>query len=372
MLRMNQVGDGSIFPEKLSGKSSSFNINNPESARQFNSLLSKEIKVSNSSPDSSTLQGSSSADLAGADENMNEKVYLGKISGKISTVSELLYASPYKSDCWQILGRDVNSSKPFRKIRPGTDIYLDPKTSEIVWGKDLAKSVNDMPVSFKPESKFNNSNYHLQTQLQNEPQSLEEPALNDAVSKFIGRGYDQMDCYEMVVKGLQDIVIKYQGSNGLAKHLIDKAVGRGLPSNHYLNGEGLVAAAGNNIYHKSVLSVKNPDLQAEGVMHDMENFLKEGQILSFSTRTRGHTGVVSKNEDTWTFINSGNMDNNIAGKNGSREVGEEILSKEVENWFRLAGRRKEGLQITLGNIDMTKLATYKKSDVNRSTFTVPG
>ncbi|MBF0260192.1 MAG: hypothetical protein HQK62_15435 [Desulfamplus sp.] len=54
------------------------------------------------------------------------------------------------------------------------------------------------------------------------------------------------------------------------------------------------------------------------------------------------------------------MDNNISGKNGTKQVGEEILSKELENWFKLAVSRKDGLKITLGNIDIAKLATYRE------------
>ena len=156
--------------------------------------------------------------------------------------------------------------------------------------------------------------------------------------------------------------VKYGGKDGLGKHLIDKAIEEGRVQNHYLTGEGLVAATGHSVYNKTVLSVKNPDYQAQSAMNEMENVLKEGQILSFSTHSRGHTGVISRKNGVWTFINSGYMDNNIAGKNGKKQVGEEILSKELENWFNLAGKRKEGLQITLGDIDLSKLAEYREDN----------
>ena len=93
-------------------------------------------------------------------------------------------------------------------------------------------------------------------------------------------------------------------------------------------------------------------------MLDMKNLLKEGQILSFSMRTKGHTGIVSKKNNTWTFINSGEIDNNINGKNGHKGVAEENLAKEIQNWFNLAKDRKEGLKITLGAMDMAKLSSF--------------
>lgn len=175
----------------------------------------------------------------------------------------------------------------------------------------------------------------------------------------MGNNYNKMDCYEMVVGGLEKMGVKYLGKGGLGRHLIDKAIDEGLSRNHYLNGEGLVDATGYSVYNKTLFSVKKPQPQAESAMKEMEKVLKEGQILSFSTRTRGHTGVISKKDGIWTFINSGYMDNNIAGANGEKQVGEEILSKELENWFKLAGNRKEGLKITLGDIDFAKLATYQ-------------
>ncbi|MBF0234698.1 MAG: hypothetical protein HQK65_16895, partial [Desulfamplus sp.] len=73
-------------------------------------------------------------------KNENGRIYLGTISDQIPTVSDLLYTSSYKEDCWQILDKGVNSSKPYRQIPIGTDIYIDSKTSEIVWENDTQSS----------------------------------------------------------------------------------------------------------------------------------------------------------------------------------------------------------------------------------------
>lgn len=381
MLQVNQAYNNLNFLEKSTK-------DNSGAGKSFQEYLSEEAKVSNCSTSLLKLNELSSGSAATAEGagNGSKRIYLGKITAQIPTVSELLYSSPYKKKCWQILDRGVNAAKPFRQIQPGTDIYLDTKTSEIIWGEkkayqsvektDFLKNESGLKPEFRSPDpsvpKYSMDESRPRAQLKKELQSFPEPALNHVVSKFIGRDYEQMDCYEMVVEGLKDLGVNYQGRNGLGKHLINKAVGNGLPYNHYLNGEGLLEAAGQDVYHKKFFSVKDPHAQSKAVMHEMEKVLKEGQILSFSTQTRGHTGVVSRKDNTWTFINSGTMDNNIAGKNGLKAVGEEILSKELDNWFKLAKSKKEGLQITLGDIDMTKLAMYRDSDFIHPNFTIPG
>lgn len=93
----------------------------------------------------------------------------------------------------------------------------------------------------------------------------------------------------------------------------------------------------------------------------MGSYLEKGLILSFSTHTRGHTGIVSKKDGAWTFINSGNMDHNIGILGRAKGVGEETLNEEIKNWFKLASRKNESLSITVGRLDESKLdAFYNK------------
>lgn len=296
----------------------------------------------------------------------SKKIHIGTLSDDTPTVSELLYNTKYKNNCWKMLEKDVNSSKPFKSIPAGTDIFLDKSTSEIVWGeKHNDKTV--APSNYKPKLQsyksasdpYKSDTYFSSSSQYSPSKSGKSVSLHEAVREFMGKEYSKIDCYELVVNGLKKLGVKYGGRGGLGNHLIDKAVGEGRKQNHYLTGEGLVQATGQSVYNKRVLNVNNPISQAKSAMNEMENVLKEGQILSFSTRTRGHTGVISKRNGVWTFINSGYMDNNIAGKNGKKQVGEEILSKELENWFKLAGKKRDGLMITLGNIDLMKLASYQ-------------
>ena len=80
-------------------------------------------------------------------------------------------------------------------------------------------------------------------------------------------------------------------------------------------------------------------------------------------KNRGHTGVVSQIKNQWTFINSGNMDNNLTGQNGKKAVGEESLRAELLNWFKLVNEEKSALQITLGSLDENRLSMFRPSTV---------
>lgn len=284
-------------------------------------------------------------------------ILVGKITKEVPTVSELLYKTSYKKDCWNILAKEANADKSFKTINPGTDIFIDPKTSEIVWGKagqehGQVKKNEPHELNQVPGGTKDDPSAALQAD-ENGTHSL-----SAAARKFIGTPYSKMNCYELVVAGLKDMGIQYQGRNGLGGHLVERAVGDGLAVNHYLNGEGNMDATGTTPYERRIFKINNPNLEADKTMAEMTPFLQDGQILSFSTRTRGHTGVVAMKDNAWTFINSGEMDNNLAGANGSMGVGEEALGAEVRNWFRLAAKEKEGLRVSLGSIDMEKLARF--------------
>ncbi|OQY02465.1 MAG: hypothetical protein B6I26_01100 [Desulfobacteraceae bacterium 4572_130] len=323
-----------------------------------------------------------------ANNTSNKLVSLGKINNKNSTVSQLIYSTKFKRDCWDIIYNDINSSKSFTKIKPNTEIFLNSETRELIWGdkvKEYSNSNNNIKFSKNEYSNFNNNtDFSKSTNIFNKMPRMvasefnfsktpslkaDSTKLAQAVRKFIGKDYSQMDCYELIVGGLKNIGVKYQGKGGLGKHLMKAALDRGFDYNHFFNGEGIVATSGINVFKKSILSIGNPDKEAKKIMLDMENLLKEGQILSFSTRTKGHTGIVSKNNNTWTFINSGEIDNNINGKNGHKGVGEENLAKEIQNWFNLAKNRKQGLKITLGAMDMSKLSSFspKATLISRKT-----
>lgn len=282
-----------------------------------------------------------------------QPVLLGTITRKTPTISQLLYKSPLKSECWQIIHDKINRNKPFHRIQPGTEIHYNPDTRELIWGKELSAMLASAPRSSVKDE---------QTQPPAGPVNSEMPAdLSDSAKQFIGRDYNQMDCYELVVGGLQELGVQYSGKGGLYEHLVSRARQQGFARNHYLNGEGLVSASGKDVFKKTYFKITDPAGTVDEIMADMKPRLEQGQILSFSMKNRGHTGVISRMKDQWTFINSGKMDNNLSGENGKKAVGEESLKAELLNWFKLVNEEKSALQITLGSLDMNWLSMFKPS-----------
>ena len=152
--------------------------------------------------------------------------------------------------------------------------------------------------------------------------------------------------------------VRYYGRGGLKEKLEKLALIDGLPNNAYLNGEGLVEKAGTIIFSNSIHRISNTREETDNIYSEITPYLRKGLILSFSTTTRGHTGIVSIWEDDWTYINSGVIDNQISYSKVSKRVGEEFLKAEIENWVVLASSRKEPLTVTLGQIDENQLQDF--------------
>ena len=273
-------------------------------------------------------------------------VPIGTLSKSDPTVSELLIKHPtYGKNCWNILSANINRDKTYTTIPGGSRIYLNPKTLEVAWEGN--KTPAEHPVPADPPD-FRAEQIPLR-----EPNPF-SAGLVKAVKPYMGKPYKEMNCFELVAQGLEGVGIRYYGRDGLGERLVKMATKKGLSSNHYLTGEGLIETSGSPIYSKSVQRIRNSKTEARMVYQEVKPFLHEGMILSFSTPTRGHTGIVSQRGQNWTYINSGHMDHRIEGKT-SRGVGEEYLGAEIRNWFRLAAKRKESLQITVGRLDEDKL-----------------
>ncbi|WP_153307626.1 hypothetical protein [Desulfospira joergensenii] len=286
---------------------------------------------------------------------------LGTITRDTPTISQLLFKSPLKEECWNIIYNPVNGKKPFHRIRPGTEVVYDPDSKELLWGKDLKEFLaqNDP----KPETTvWNRESSKNLPEFESENKTAE---LSTAVKNFIGQDYDNMDCYELLVGGLRELGVQYRGKDGLGRHLINQALEKGLPKNYFLNGEGLVSESGTSVFKKTIFRVNDPKTQAATLMDEMKDLLAEGQILSFSMKNKGHTGVISKTPDQWTFINSGDMDHNLSGENGSKKVGEEDLESELMNWFQLASESRQGLKITLGTLNIDRLSMFRPNRFSR-------
>jgi hypothetical protein len=287
------------------------------------------------------------------DRQEDRLISLGKVTSKSPNVSSLLVRNPvYRKDCWEILHSQVNRDKPYTRIRPGTEVFLNPMTREVLWGRMLQE--RETAVAAAEATGPRSPNPHESARdCQDFPERLIA-----AVKPLVGRPYGEINCYELLVKGLTNLGVRYEGPGGLGRKLMGMAREQGLSRYAYFNGEGLISASGSPVYTKTVLQVRSPEKEADRFLNEIMPYLERGQIIAFSIHSRGHTGIVSRADDAWTFINSGAMDNPVKATRLAKGVGEESLEAEVRNWFELAKARRESLRITLGRLDEQKLLAH--------------
>lgn len=283
-----------------------------------------------------------------------QPVLLGRIDQNSPTVSHLLQQHPELDEpIWSVLGNSLNRGKPFSEIPVGTEIYLQPGSQEIVWGAPDRSSQTPTSKAVEPQA----SPEVVSSDKKRSAPSSRATDLTEAVKPFMGKPYKDINCYELLVKGLERMDIQYSGKNGLFTKLTRMAREKGLPANAFLTGEGIVQAAGSLVFSRSFPKNSNWRREAEQVYKEMEPLLDKGQILSFSTKYRGHTGIISQQEKQWTFINSGRLDNSLTANSPSSGVGEEVLQREIRNWFKLANASGESLTVTLGALGQEKVVT---------------
>ncbi|MCP3852883.1 MAG: hypothetical protein GY694_22045 [Gammaproteobacteria bacterium] len=271
-------------------------------------------------------------------ENSGQRMSLGEINQSNPTISDLLsQKSDLKAERWGIIHSDINKNKAFTNIPNNTMIYMDSQTKELSWN-----TTPSTPSIAEKNSQKADSNTTENIVLAKK--------LDEAVKPYMGTEYKHLDCYTLVVNGLENMGIKYRGKHSLSSQLLQKAQHEGRANNTYFTGEGLTEAVGNKVYTKAISSVSNIDQQSKDIFSEMKGLMKKGDILSFSLQTKGHTGVISQNKDQWTYINSGRLDNAIEEDAPKHGVGEETLLNEINNWVKRAKVRNESLQITVGRL----------------------
>ncbi|MDX2504777.1 MAG: hypothetical protein QNL62_09910 [Gammaproteobacteria bacterium] len=274
----------------------------------------------------------------------SHKIVLGKINQDSPTVSHLLFKhNDFKSQHWNIIHSELNKDKSFTQIAKGSTIYIDSKSRELSWTTPDDKAKNTREISLPSGSVHSESHTQLLAQ-----------RLDDAVKPFMGTDYKDIDCYTLVVHGLKKMGVRYRGQDSLSRELLQMAQAKGRAENAFFTGEGITQAMGEKIYTRSVIQVKDIDQQSRAIYQEMQRLMQKGDLLSFSLESRGHTGVISQNREQWTYINSGRLDNSINQGAPKHGVGEETLLDEISNWIKLAQKRKESLQITLGRLDNKK------------------
>ncbi len=336
----NPVNENKVFKQIPAGSQIYYNKQSGELS--WNTNLNNQSLLTGNSTHRQIINYSQTSDSSAQNSsNKSGKEILGIINKQVPTVSNLLSNNNnYKSERWDIIHSAINKHKSFTRIPDGATIYIDKTTKEISWAKAEKQLTQASPSSTTVSS----SNAVLSNKL------------DDAVKPFMGTPYKNLDCYTLVVNGLENMGIEYRGKNGLRSQLLQMARAESRVKNAYFTGEGITQAMGKKVYTKAVFKVNDINQQSKDIYQEMKNLMQKGDILSFSLGSKGHTGVISQHQEQWTYINSGRLDHSINKNAPKHGVGEENLLDEISNWIKLSQRRKEYLQITIGRVDSNKLA----------------
>lgn len=170
----------------------------------------------------------------------------------------------------------------------------------------------------------------------------------------LSRQFANKDCFEFLAGVLEQKGINYYGRDGVASRLIDKAKEEGKDPYIYFTGEGVTGLLCEN---PVTIHISDPSRSsAQTVYDEIEAHLKEGAILSYSSREFGHTGIVNNVDGRWVYVNS----SGVFGNKNSYRVVEEDLKSEVAGWLRRAQRSNSSLDITFGVVDRNLAAPFSK------------
>lgn len=170
--------------------------------------------------------------------------------------------------------------------------------------------------------------------------------------------FKNRDCLEFLADLLEENGIAYYGKNGLAHELISTAQNNGLNLNAYLTGEGLTKMLSSNPVN---IRIKNGGSDSfEDVWNRIIPHMQKGTILSFSSQSFGHTGIVDRVGDRWVYFNSSRILKNPE----TYKVLSEDLKDEIQSWFQRAKHHKTFLDITIGAIDPYLAARFNKNSLD--------
>lgn len=306
-------------------------------SREFEEIFTRAVSQARTDPES----------------NGRDLVKLGSLSRENPTVSHLLMQDPeYGEQCWDIVHDPVNRGKPFRDLSSGETVWLDPRNNEVLVGAEASKDRSESDPSsasglFRPGSTDGIPHSGNPTH-----------SLSQAVSSYVGTPYERLDCYELVVQGLKDLGINYSGEQGLQSQLMQKArLDEGDP-NAYLTGEGLISSLGTQVHQERITPDSAAQQSAQGMLNSLDQRLEPGMILSFSTPEGGHTGVISRKDGEWTFVNSGRIQHAVEGIEVRRGVAEEKLDSELDHWIKEAREKGHDLTINVGRLSSDKMSRF--------------
>ena len=183
------------------------------------------------------------------------------------------------------------------------------------------------------------------------PQAPSDPA-ETVMLKNLRDRFKNRDCLEFLANLLEDNGIAYYGKQGLAHRLIGQARSQGKNLNAYLTCEGLTR----ELSSKPVtLSLKKGHGRSfENVWQQLRPHIQPGSILSFSSKSFGHTGLVDGDDKRWVYFNS----SGTVGKPESYQIKAEDVKLEIKSWFQRAKQQDTFLNITVGTIDPNLAARF--------------
>ena len=294
-----------------------------------------------------------------------ELVRLGTITEETPTVSHLLMRdSRYREQCWDIVHAPANRDKPFSDMAKGESVWLDPRNREIITRRDTSgRQSADSGESHKPSPSLS-SLFHRAPSPESKTPHLTPHDLSRAVASYRGTPYSRLNCYELVVQGLKDLGVDYSGRQGLQRALMQEARQDERAPNAYLTGEGLIRSLGSSVFRQNLPRIDSPQGTARDLMRSLDHRLQPGMILSLSTPQGGHTGVISRQEGRWTFVNSGRIQHAVNGEPPSRGVAEEDLSSELAQWLERARNNGHSLTISVGRLSPEKVSRFTHQEKN--------
>jgi hypothetical protein len=178
---------------------------------------------------------------------------------------------------------------------------------------------------------------------------------DDTLVQNLRYRFRNQNCFEFLANLLEENGITYYGKNGVANALIVKARNEGKNLNAYLTGEGLTQKLSRDPV--TVQIQKGDGNSFEDVWKRITPHLQKGAILSFSSQSFGHTGIVDRVDGRWVYFNSsGSM-----GKPGTYKVLAEDLQREIRSRLQRVKRQKTFLDITVGAIDPNLTARFNSA-----------
>jgi hypothetical protein len=172
---------------------------------------------------------------------------------------------------------------------------------------------------------------------------LHEQLVRQARNNYLGLRSDGKDCYNFLVQVLEDSGIPYYGRNGIRESLVNRAEREGVNPYRYLTGEDLTSQLCRDPFRLHV--PRGSAESAAQVWRRMLPGLAHGALLSVSSQSFGHTGIVAGEDGRWTFLNSAKLGRD---RKESYLVKEEELMGELQGWLARAGRHDSFLDITVG------------------------